>query len=90
MSLVVKTVDGEVVTRFIDNLAPEQGVVIGEHEIPLEHFCVMARHFLEGGWFGWGGETPEYVSTTLTNLFNNYRRSKDGKWLRRNLSKVGK
>jgi len=88
MSLIVKTVDGEVKTRFMDNFAPEQGVVIGEHEIPLEHFCYMAGHFLGGGWFGWGGKTPKCVSDTLTLLFKEYRRTRDGKWVRKSLKEL--
>jgi len=88
MSLIVKTVNGEVLTQFVDNLIPTEGVVIGEHEIPLEHFCEMARHFLEGGWFGWGGETPECVNTALTLLFGKYKRTEDGKWIWKSLKEL--
>lgn len=83
MSLNVKTTDGEVEANFVG--VPIEGVVIGKHEIPLEHFCYMAGHFLGGGWFGWGGETPESVNATLSRLFGMYRRTKDGKWFRRSL-----
>ena len=90
MSLIVKTVDGEVKTRFMDNFAPEQGVVIGEHEIPLEHFSYMAMHFLSGGVFGWGDETPDCVNKSLTALFNFYKRTDDGKWIRKSLEELAK
>lgn len=81
MSLSVKTVDGKVDVSFVG--IPIEGVAIGAHEIPLEHFCYMAGHFLGGGFFGWDGETPECVNTTLTSLFNLYAKAEDGKWVRK-------
>lgn len=83
MSLKVKTTDGSVWTNFVG--MPIEGVAIGSHEIPLDHFCIMARHFLGGGWFGWGGETPECVNLALSHLFNLYRKTKDGKWVRKEI-----
>jgi len=88
MSLNVKTVDGEVEANFVG--IPIAGVAIGEHEIPLEHFCYMAKHFLGGGWFGWGGETPDCVNKSLTALFNFYKRTEDGKWIRKSIEELAK
>lgn len=86
MSLSVKTTDGRVETHFVG--IPIEGIAIGEHEIPLEHFCDMARHFLSGGFFGWGDETPECVNTALTLLFGMYKRTEDGKWVRKSLEEL--
>lgn len=88
MSLTVKMINGDIEANFVG--IPIEGVAIGEHEIPLEHFCFMARHFLEGGWFGWGGETPECVNTALTLLFGKYKRTEDGKWIRKSLEELKK
>ena len=81
MSLSVKTTEGEVVTHFVG--IPIDGVSIGKHEIPLEHFCIMARHFLSGGLFGWGGKTPICVNDALTFLFDLHKQDENGKWVRR-------
>lgn len=88
MSLTVTLVDGEVDSRFVG--IPIEAVKIGTYEIPLDHFCIMAGHFLEGGWYGWGGETPECVNTALTALFEKYTRTKDGKWIRKSLKELAK
>ena len=88
MSLTVKTTEGEVQTQFVG--IPIEGVAIGEYEIPLEHFCFMARHFLEGGWFGWGDETPNCVNATLSRLVEMYKRTEDGKWIRKSLKELAK
>lgn len=80
MSLIVATDKGHVMTQFIGH--PIDGVQVGEHEIPLADFCVMATHFLEGGFFGWGGETPKAVNDALSNLFEMYEQI-DGKWVRK-------
>lgn len=95
MSLIVKTVDGEVKTRFVG--IPIEAIAIGEHEIPLEHFCDMARHFLSGGFLGWGtkridlpGETPECVNVALTRLFRMYKRTENGKWVGKSLEELKK
>ena len=88
MSLSVKTVDGEVITHFTG--IPIEAVTIGEHEIPLEHFCYMAMHFLSGGFFGWGDETPDCVNKSLTTLFNFYKKTEDGKWIRKSLEELAK
>lgn len=82
MSLSVTTIEGEVDTHFTGY--PIDGVAIGEHEIPLDHFCIMARHFLSGGFFGWGGETPECIDTALSFLFELYKKDENGKWVRKN------
>lgn len=82
MSLSVETTEGEVDTHFTGY--PIDGVAIGEHEIPLDHFCIMARHFLSGGFFGWGGETPECIDTALSFLFELYKKDENGKWVRKN------
>jgi len=88
MSLNVTTTDGEVETHFVG--IPIDGVAIGEHEIPLEHFCIMARHYLSGGLFGWGGETPKCVNDALTSLFNLYAKAEDGKWIRKTVEELAK
>lgn len=95
MSLTVTLTDGEVDTHFVG--IPIEGVAIGTYEIPLDHFCIMATHFLSGGWFGWGtkridqpGETPECVNTALTSLFGMYKRTEDGKWVRKSLEELAK
>ena len=81
MSFEVKTADGEVMTQFIGH--PIEAVAIGEHEIPLDHFCIMATHFLGGGFFGWGGKTPDCVNNALTRLFELYEKGENGKWIRK-------
>ena len=88
MSLNVTTVDGEVETHFVG--IPIEAVAIGEHEIPLEHFSYMAMHFLSGGFFGWGDGTPDCVNKSLTALFNFYKRTEDGKWVRKSLKELAK
>ena len=86
MSLSVKTTEGEVMTQFVGY--PINGVVIDKHEIPLDHFCIMARHFLGGGFFGWGGETPECVNEALSFLFKLYKKDENGKWIRKSPGKI--
>lgn len=81
MSLVVRTFDGGVTARFI-GLSQIEGVEVGDYEIPLEDFCVMATHFLGGGFFGWNTETPEPVGRALSYLFEIYEQV-DGKWVRK-------
>lgn len=81
MSLSVKTTDGRVVAQFVG--IPIEAVAIGEHEMPLDHFCIMARHFLGGGYFGWGGETPECVNAALSYLFKLYKKDEKEKWIRK-------
>jgi len=87
MSLSVQATDGQVETNFVG--IPIEAVAIGEYEIPLEHFCYMAGHYLCGGFFGWGGETPECVNTTLTALFNLYAKAENGKWVRKSFKELG-
>ena len=87
MSLMVKTVDGEVFTNFTG--IPITGVLIDQHEIPLEHFCYMAVHFLGGGFFGFGGgETPECVNEALSRLFHLYKSDGAGKWIRKTVEEL--
>ena len=50
----------------------------------------MAMHFLSGGFFGWGDETPDCVNKSLTALFNFYKRTDDGKWVRKSLEELAK
>jgi len=88
MSLTVTLVDGEVDSHFTG--IPIDGVQIGTYEIPLEHFSYMAMHFLSGGFFGWGDETPDCVNKSLTALFNFYKRAEDGKWIRKSLEELAK
>jgi len=88
MSLIVKTIDKEIETYFVG--IPIDGVSVGKYEIPLEHFCIMAGHFLSGGVFGWGDGTPDCVNKSLTALFNFYKRTEDGKWVRKSLEKLAK
>jgi len=86
MSLKVKTVDGEVTAQFMG--IPIAGVSIGKHEISLEHFCVMAVHFLGGGLCGWGNETPECVNKALSYLSNLYTSDEAGKWTRKTVEEL--
>jgi len=88
MSLTVTLVDGEIDSRFVG--IPIEGVKIGTYEIPLEHFSYMAMHFLGGGFFGWGGETPKCVNDALTSLFNLYAKAEDGKWIRKTVEELAK
>ena len=89
MSLMVQKTDGsEVETSFI-GLLPIEGVRIGEHEISLKDFSVMATHFLGGGLFGWNNnETPEAVNNSLSRLFEMHEQV-DGKWVRKAKYRVG-
>lgn len=80
MSLIVTTSKGQTMAQFTGY--PISGVQIGECEMPLEDFCMMATHFLEGGLFGWAGETPKAVNNALSNLFEMYEQV-DGKWVRK-------
>ncbi|GAI12079.1 unnamed protein product, partial [marine sediment metagenome] len=48
-----------------------------------------------GGFLGWGtkqidlpGETPECVNIALTRLFRMYKRTEDGKWVRKSLKEL--
>ena len=80
MSLIVATDKGNVRAEFTGY--PIDGVGFGKYDIPLDHFCAMASHFLAGGFFGWGGETPGAMSKALSDLFEIYERV-DGKWVRK-------
>ena len=88
MSLVVQKMDGsEVETSFIGHF-PIEGVRVGEHEMPLEDFSVMATHYLSGGFFGWvGNQTPEAVNNALSQLFEMHEQV-DGKWVRKSKYRV--
>jgi len=94
MSLSVKTTKREIITQFvfadipIEGSISIEGIAIGEHEIPLDHFCIMARHFLGGGYLGWGGKTPECVNDALSFLFQLYKKGENGKWIRKNLKDI--
>lgn len=79
MSMEVRLMNGSSVESSFIGPMSITGVRIGNNEIPLQDFGVMAAHFLMGGFFGWGGETPEAVSECLTVLFDRYERKGD-KW----------
>lgn len=76
----VSTNKGQIETQIID--FPVKGIRIGDYEMSLEDFCMMATHLLEGGFFGWNGGTPKAVNDALSNLFEMYERV-DGKWVRK-------
>ncbi len=67
MSVTIKTKSGEV--GDCGFLGPDISVVhVGVYEIPLDEFCDFARYITRGGFFGWGGPTPECVQKLVQEI----------------------